>query len=72
MGKEVDFMSNQERCLQIKIGSCTGCPIQEIVLERRRAVPRAEEYVLIDRVQESLCPDGIKMQIPQRTEPPLM
>jgi len=67
-----DFMSNQEKCLQIKVGSCTGCPIQGIVLERRRVIPGAEEYMLIDRVQGSLCPDGMKVQVPQRPEPPLM
>ncbi|OGH08209.1 MAG: hypothetical protein A2171_01445 [Candidatus Levybacteria bacterium RBG_13_35_9] len=65
-------MSNQERCLQTRIGTCTGCPIQGIVLEKRRAIPRSEEYVLIDKVQGSLCPDGIKMHVPQRPEPPLM
>jgi hypothetical protein len=29
-------MPNAEECLQLRIGNCAGCPIQTIVLEKRR------------------------------------
>lgn len=62
----------ERRCIQESLGSCTGCPIQEIVLMERRSVPRADEQALVERVQAQLCPDGNTMQVPARPEPPMM
>lgn len=56
----------EARCLQESIGSCGGCPIQEIALEKRVLFPVDQEHVLIDRIQKNLCPEGNTMQIPNR------
>ena len=56
------------RCLQERIGTCGGCNIQDMVLERRRLTPRNEEPELIREMTAKWCPDGAKMQISRRPE----
>jgi len=71
MEKGVNFMSNVERCLQQKTGSCAGCEVLGIVLKRRLSVPRKQEKTITAGVSRSLCPEGTTMQVPARPEQPV-
>jgi len=61
-------MATAEKCLQQRIGSCTGCPVLGIVLDRRRSMPVAEEQELVSKVSRELCPEGTTMQVAARPE----
>ena len=53
-----------EKCLVERTGSCTGCNILHIVLEKGRWAEPVERVRLVERIRESLCPDGDKMIVP--------
>lgn len=52
-----------ERCLQQIIGSCLGCPIQEMA--DRRLGRNGQEPVeqVLQKVARELCPDGTSIQL---------
>jgi hypothetical protein len=64
--KEVKDMENARRCLQEKIGSCGGCNIQAMALEKRQLVPRDQEPALIKQMSRQWCPEGTVMILPKR------
>lgn len=55
------------RCLQEKIGSCLGCNVLTIVLEKRPQLTSDQERPFVDRVKQSLCPEGNNPLVPRRT-----
>lgn len=54
------------RCLQEKIGSCNGCGVQEIVLTKRQEIDTSSERMLVEKVRQTLCPEGNRLQVPYR------
>lgn len=56
------------RCLQKIIGSCGGCEVQLIAIEKIRRSPRGTESSIIDRISRDLCPSETNMQTPERSE----
>lgn len=61
-------ISGQARCLQEKIGSCSGCAIQAIVLEKRAKVCSSDERSLVERVRQIYCPEGNRLLVPSRSK----
>ena len=56
---------NRVRCLQEHIGSCMGCPMQDLAMQRLMAVGEDQKSILIKKVSKELCPEGNKMQMPR-------
>jgi len=54
-------------CLKQKVGSCLGCNVLDIVLEKRKFVPREQEQELIERVSVNLCPEPKEIFVPKRS-----
>lgn len=58
-------MANErKKCLIDHTGSCTGCNVLNIVLEKGKWAKPVERVRLAERVRETLCPDGDKMIVP--------
>lgn len=56
----------KELCLQQRIGSCAGCPIQELAINKARTVLATDQPAVILRINEQYCPNGLKIQMPKR------
>ncbi len=57
-----------ERCVQQYTGSCGGCPVQEILvnkIERDPELPRREAAA---KIAEVYCPVGTAIQVPERVK----
>jgi len=59
----------QERCLQMKIGSCNGCNVQAMAQERLRLSRNGVAEKQIVQLSEQLCPENAEMKLPKRQEP---
>lgn len=57
---------SRARCLQERIGSCKGCPIQEIAINKIRAAKEGTVPSIIRRIIKAYCPEGNTMQLPKR------
>ncbi|MBI4037862.1 hypothetical protein HY382_02355 [Candidatus Curtissbacteria bacterium] len=55
-------------CLQLKIGSCRGCPVRVRAEEAMRVDRMSEVPVLVKTVANGDCPEGVSMQVPRRQE----
>ncbi|MDP2638292.1 MAG: hypothetical protein Q8P26_04490 [Candidatus Levybacteria bacterium] len=62
----------KELCLQQKIGSCSGCPIQEMAIEKMRQKSTDEKPAVVRRISNQLCPEGIIMQMPKLQKQSIM
>lgn len=57
----------QDKCILDTTGSCLGCNVLNIILEKRRRMANGEERPLVQRVKDSLCPQGNIPLVPSRT-----
>ena len=55
---------DRAKCLQEEIGSCAGCQIQEIAINRIRMASEEERPKITKRINDNLCPEGVIMQMP--------
>jgi hypothetical protein len=53
-----------EKCLVERTGSCAGCNVLSIVLEKGLLAKPAERNIMAERVRKTLCPDENIMLIP--------
>lgn len=59
----------QERvCLQLKIGSCRGCPVEDRVAEAIRVDRQQEPFAIAKQAVNGDCPPGVMLQMPKRKE----
>lgn len=60
---------NQERCLQMIIGSCMGCNIQEILAKRLSKNGHIDQKQIAKEVSSEWCPPKTRILIPQKAKP---
>jgi|WetSurMetagenome_2_1015567.scaffolds.fasta_scaffold06092_3 hypothetical protein len=58
-------MKENPKCLQGKIGSCSGCEIQSLAKNKITKVAEEQRKGIIDKITSQLCPDDVKMQQPE-------
>lgn len=59
-----EFIKGPPRCIQEATGSCQGCNMLDMVLERTQGLPKQQQSSVVERINKSLCPEGNQIIIP--------
>jgi len=54
-----------EKCPINKIGTCTGCSVQDLAKEKMVKVAPEKRGKVVNRISKELCPTGEIMQTPE-------
>lgn len=58
-------MAERVECLQTKIGSCNGCPVQEMAVEKIKHNGESPQAI-VERISTQLCPESTTIQMPRQ------
>lgn len=57
---------NRANCLREKVGSCAGCPVQNLALEELKTIEPDQRINTIRKISDGSCPKGNTLQVREK------